>query len=362
MSERRFMSIKSFFDPQPISIEEICTLSGASLPERSGNPVDSGLVISDASPIETASVGSVTFLDNAKYAKYLPDTEASAVFCSEKYLSQVPETVVALIHPKPYEAYGKTLASMFPTAMRPLPATGETGISNAAHVDPSARLEEGVLVEAGAVIGKGVAIGKGTQILAGAVIGQNVQIGRDCTIGMNVSVSCTLIGDRVIVHGGTQIGQDGFGFALSAEGHRKIPQVGRVIIQDDVEIGANCAIDRGANRDTILGEGTKLDNLVQIAHNVVIGRHCVLIALSGVAGSATLDDFVIVAAQTGIVGHVHVGKGAQIGGGSGVTQNVGPGEKVMGYPAIPANIWMREAAKQIIAAKKSGKRTAKTDE
>lgn len=344
------MSIKPFFEPNPVGIADIVKWTGAKIPP---GVTHSDLQIEDAAPIENATEGSVSFLDNAKYAKFLESTRASAVFCHEKYLDQVPPGVIALLHDKPYEAYGITLAKMFPSALRPLPATGEQAISPAAHIDPTAQLEDEVLVEAGAVIGKGAQIGRGTQILAGAVVGQNVKIGRDSTIGSNATVACALIGDRVIVHGGVQIGQDGFGFAMSAGGHRKIPQVGRVIIQDDVEIGANCTVDRGANRDTIIGEGTKIDNLVQIAHNVIIGRHCVLVALSGVAGSAQLDDFVVVAAQTGIVGHVHVGKGARIGGGSGVTQNVAAGEEVMGYPAIPAKIWMREAARKIIAAKKS---------
>jgi len=347
------MNISSFFRPKSVTVNQVCEATGAAIHTASMDAGAAGdIVLQDASPIENASSGSVAFLDNVKYAKYLETTDATAVFCSEKYRDKLPADVIGLIHEKPYEAYGRALSLMFPAALRPLPATGETGVSTGAYVDDTASLEDNVIVEAGAVIGKGASIGEGSQILAGAVVGQNVQIGRNTTIGTNASVACALIGDDVVVHNGVQIGQDGFGFALGPEGHIKVPQIGRVIIQDKVEIGANSTVDRGANRDTVIGEGTKIDNLVQIAHNVVIGRHCVLVALSGVAGSATLGDFVIVAAQVGIVGHVHVGDGAQVGGGSGVTKNVAPGAKVMGYPAIPASIWMRDAAKKIIAAKK----------
>ena len=192
--------------------------------------------------------------------------------------------------------------------------------------------------------------------LPGAVVGANVTIGRNCTIGANATVVHSLLGDDVIIHNGVQIGQDGFGFAMGPSGHKKIPQIGRVIIQDRVEIGANSTVDRGANRDTIIGEGTKIDNLVQIGHNATIGRNCVIVGLAGISGSATLGDFVVVAGQAGIVGHTTVGHGAQVGGGSGVHGDVAPGERVMGYPAIKASTWMRQAAKIMIADKKDRKK------
>ncbi len=171
-------------------------------------------------------------------------------------------------------------------------------------IDPSAELEEGVIVEPGAVIAAEARIGRGTRIAAGAVVGYRVTIGRDSHIGPLATVAHALVGDRVIIHSGVRIGQDGFGFAMSARGHLKVPQIGRVIIQDDVEIGANSTVDRGALKDTIIGEGTKIDNLVQIGHNAVIGRHCVLVAQSGVSGSSELGDFVVMGGQSGVVGHI----------------------------------------------------------
>lgn len=346
------MSDPKFFVPVFVKLSQLADACGARL-EGGG---DAEAQITGASPVESAASGQVTFVDNPKYLKFLENTAASAVFCSEKHLPSVPKNVSALVHATPYKAYGQALAMLYPTALRPQPVTGETGVSKAAHVAESATLEDNVLIEPGAVIGEHAAIGSGSVILPGAVIGANVQIGRNCTIGANVTITNALVGNDVILHNGVQIGQDGFGFSMGAGGHHKVPQIGRVIVQDRVEIGANSTVDRGANRDTIIGEGTKIDNLVQIGHNVVIGRHCVIVGLAGVAGSATLGDYVVVAGQAGIVGHTHVGDGAQIGGGSGVHGDVEPGARVMGYPAIPASKWMREAAKQLIAAKREKKK------
>ena len=145
-----------------------------------------------------------------------------------------------------------------------------------------------------------------------------------------------------MVHTGVRIGQDGFGFAMSPRGHLKVPQIGRVIIQDDVEIGANTCIDRGALKDTVIGEGTKIDNLVQIGHNAMLGRHCVIVGQVGIAGSATLEDFVVMGGQSGVVGHTRIGQGAQIAGGSHVKDDVKPGARLVGTPARPIRDWMRE--------------------
>ena len=183
-----------------------------------------------------------------------------------------------------------------------------------APIDATAEIEEGVVIEPGAIVGPEARIGRGTRLAAGAVVGYRVTIGRDCYIGPLVTVAHALVGDRVILHSGVRIGQDGFGFAMSARGHLKVPQIGRVVIQDDVEIGANTTIDRGSLKDTIIGEGTKIDNLVQIGHNVVVGRHCVIVAQSGISGSTELGDFVVMGGQAGAVGHIKIGSGAHIAG------------------------------------------------
>ena len=209
---------------------------------------------------------------------------------------------------------------------------------------PLARLEAGVTVDPGAVIGPHAEIGSGTMVGASAVIGPHVRIGRDCAIGAHASLSHALVGNRVIIHPGARIGQDGFGFAMSARGHLKVPQVGRVIIQDDVEIGANSTVDRGANRDTIIGEGSKIDNLVQIGHNVRIGRHCVIVAQVGISGSTDIGDFAVIGGQAGITGHLTIGSGAQVAAQSGVMNNVPPGARWGGSPAKDIREWFKTIA------------------
>jgi len=340
-----------FFSPQSISLIKLAELCGG---EIKGN-LSEDVMINGASPIEDAREGQLSFVDNPKYLKYIETTAASAIICGEKHAQSVSDTITTIVHSKPYEAYGLALSHLYPTAMRPQPVTGVEGISDQAIISDGCKIEDNVIIDAGAIIGKDAAIGSGSVILAGAVIGKGVQIGRNTTIGSNATVTNAYIGDHVIIHNGVQIGQDGFGFAMGPGGHHKVPQIGRVIIQDRVEIGANTTIDRGANRDTVIGEGTKIDNLVQIGHNVTIGCHCVIVGLVGVSGSATLGDYVVVAGQAGIVGHTNIGNGAQVGGGSGVHGDVGPGERVMGYPAVPASRWMRQAAKEMLAAKKAKK-------
>jgi UDP-3-O-[3-hydroxymyristoyl] glucosamine N-acyltransferase len=229
-------------------------------------------------------------------------------------------------------------------------------VAAGAVVHPTARLEGGVTIDPGAMVGPRAEIGAATVIGAGAVVGPNVHIGRECAIGPAVSIMHALIGDRVIIHPGCRIGQDGFGYLMGAAGHVKVPQIGRVIIQDGVEIGANTTIDRGAMSDTVIGEGTKIDNLVQIAHNVLIGRHCVLASQTGISGSAVIEDNVMTGGQVGIADHITIGAGAAMGAKAGVMHDAPAGARWVGAPAKPVKQFFREVAARERLAGRSGPR------
>jgi UDP-3-O-[3-hydroxymyristoyl] glucosamine N-acyltransferase len=280
-------------------------------------------------------------VDNPRYLSLFATTAAGACLVAERFSGKAPPGTIALVTPEPYRAFARALALFYPDALKPKAAPGAPN-GGASPIHPSARLEPGVTIEPGAVIGPEAAIGRGTTVAAGAVIGYRVHIGRDCYIGPNASVTHALIGNRVTIHAGAAIGQDGFGFAMGKTGHMKVPQIGRVILQDQVEIGANTTIDRGALRDTIIGEGTKIDNLVQIGHNVVIGRHCIIVAQTGISGSTELGDFVALGGQVGVVGHLKIGAGAQIAASSNVRGDVPPGARWGGTPAKPTRLWFRE--------------------
>ena len=331
------------------SLADICAWTGA----KAAGEADTTAIVERIAPIDEAGPGALAFLDNPKYASALAACRATACLVSQRFAQKVPAGVAALVCADPYRAFAAVCARMYPGAMTLEPAFAAAGVHAAAHVHPEARLEANVTVEPGAVIGPRAEIGSGTLISANAVVGPDVRIGRNCAIGPTASLSCALVGDRVIIHAGVRIGQDGFGFAMGPSGHLKVPQTGRVIIQNDCEIGANTTIDRGATRDTVIGEGTKIDNLVQIGHNVTIGRHCVIVAQVGISGSTDIGDFVAIGGQTGIAGHLRIGMGAQLAACSGLMNDVPAGEKWGGAPAQPLRDWFRaEAALRKIAQRK----------
>jgi UDP-3-O-[3-hydroxymyristoyl] glucosamine N-acyltransferase len=335
------MSVTQFFaTPEPLTIARLVELTGVEVADG----VDLTVTVVRVAPLENARCGDLTFLENTAYAAAAGDTAASACFVARKLADKLAPGCIALIAAEPYRAYAKAAAVLYPAAMKPGSMFGASGLAPGAFVHSLARLEEAVTIDPGALIGPGAEIGARTVIGAGAVIGPGVKIGRDSSIGPGATIQHAYLGNRVIVHPGVRIGQDGFGFAMGAGGHVKVAQVGRVIIQDDVEIGANTTIDRGTTRDTVIGEGTKIDNLVQIGHNVMIGRHCVIVSQVGISGSSTLEDYVVLAGQAGVAGHVRIGMGAQVGAKSGVMTDLAAGGRYLGAPAKPARQTMREVA------------------
>ena len=341
------MEHPGFFDRAgPFTLAAIATATGSEVAPGA----DGTARIADVRPVTEAARDHVTFVDNRKFLVHLAATQAGACFIHPTFASRLPATTTGLVTKAPYRAFALALQLFYPDAKWPKAAGSGRDL-----IDPTATLEDGAVVEPGAIIGPEAVIGCGSRIAAGAVVGYRCHIGRGTYIGPNAVVIHSLIGDRVTLHSGVSIGQDGFGFAMSGTGHVKVPQIGRVIIQDDVEIGANTSIDRGALKDTIIGEGTKIDNLVQIGHNVIIGRHGVIVGQVGLAGSCELGDFVVMGGHSGIVGHVKVGAGVHIAGSSHVNEDIPAGSRVGGTPAVP----FREWARQIAAIKRLGRKPGK---
>ncbi len=331
-------TISFFKQPQKISIKDLASLINAEIKSS----YDEETFINNVASLDGATLGDLTFIDNPKYVSALEKTSATACLCAPKYTSKIPKGVIILEVPHPYHAFAKATAFFYPEAVKPKADEQADTISPQAFIHEKAVLEEDVNVDAFAYIGKGTMIGAGSYIASGVHVGANVRIGRNCVIMPNCVIQHCLIGNEVIIHPGVKAGQDGFGFAMSPQGHIKVPQIGRVIIQDKVEIGANTTIDRGANRDTIIGEGTKIDNQVQIGHNVVIGQNCIIVSQVGISGSSTLQDFVAIGGQTGVNGHVTIGMGAQIAAVSVVHGDVPSGARWGGVPAKPVKEWFKE--------------------
>jgi UDP-3-O-[3-hydroxymyristoyl] glucosamine N-acyltransferase len=330
--------------PFPLSV--VAETIGAHLADAG----DGASLVEDVRPLRDAGSSDLAFFENRKYITQLAATKARACILSRRDVDRVPDRTAILMAQAPYVAFARALALFYPDALRSKAATTSAD-PNGSLIHPSAQIAEGAVIEPGAIVCREAVVGANTIIAAGAVVGYRVVLGADCYVGAGACVTHALIGRGVIIHSGVRIGQDGFGFAMGPKGHVKVPQIGSVIIGDDVEIGANSTIDRGSLSDTIIGAGTKIDNLVQIAHNVVIGRHCIIVAQSGVAGSSELGDFVVMGAHSGVLGHIRVGSGAQIAGAAHVKNDVKPGAKMGGTPARPFGDWAREVA----AVKKLGK-------
>jgi len=310
---------------------------------------DRGTAFSGVAPLPAAGPQEVSFLDNRRYLPALRATAAGAVIVHPDLANAVPAGIAAILTPEPYAAWARVCALFHPLPP-PVP-----GIHPSAIVDPAARIAPDAEIGALCVIGAGAEIGPRCRIGPGTVIGAGVVLGGDCRIGAQVTISHALLGSRVIAFPGVRIGQDGFGFAITPHGFLSVPQLGRVLIEDDVEIGANTTIDRGSAADTVIGAGSRLDNLVQIAHNVRVGRMCVIVAQVGISGSTTLGDFVMVGGQGGLAGHVTVGARARIGAQAGVMSDIPPGAEVVGSPALPAKeFWRMTALMRRLARRRAG--------
>jgi UDP-3-O-[3-hydroxymyristoyl] glucosamine N-acyltransferase len=313
----------------PHSLAAIAALAGAEV--AAGDALFSGVA-----PLQSAGPEDVSFLDNRRYAELLAATKAGAVILHPDFASKVPVGTVAVVTPEPYVAWAKVSALFHPFPQ------ARAGVHPAAIVDASAVIDPGAEIGAGTVIGARVEIGAGTIVGPLAVVGDGVVIGRHCRIHAHVTVSHAVLGDRVVLYPGARIGQDGFGFAISRTGFTPVPQLGRVLIGDGAEIGANSCIDRGSAQDTVIGPGVRVDNLVQLGHNVKLGHHVVVVAQAGISGSTSVGDQAMIAAQAGLTGHLSIGQGARIGAQAGVMNDVPAGLEVMGSPSQPAKAFFRE--------------------
>ena len=303
-----------------MTLGEIAELVGGRL---EGEP---GIAITGVAGIREAREGDLTFVANPRYEAFLDSTKASAVIVPPHL--GCPRPAIRCVDP--YGAWRRVL-EVFADALVP---RYPRGVHPSAVVDPGARLGEDVSVGPLCHVDRDAVIGDGTTLLAGCVVGPQAHIGRDCMLYANVTVRerCT-IGDRVVLHSGVVIGADGFGFARHGAAHVKVPQLGVVVIEDDVEIGANSCVDRATTGETRIGRGTKIDNLVQVAHNVVIGENSLIAAQAGISGSTQLGRHVTLAGQAGLVGHITIGDNAVVGAQGGVTRDVPPDTVVSGYPA-----------------------------
>jgi UDP-3-O-[3-hydroxymyristoyl] glucosamine N-acyltransferase len=352
------MTGQFFPRPKGLTVAEIATLTGA-VPQPGAS---AGRRITGIGPLDRAGPGDLSFMHNAKYESQYATTHAGICIATKRFAEAAPAHVAVLVTPAPFRAFVTAAQALYPGSNRPSSLFEASGVSPGALVHPSARLESGVVIDPAAVVGPRAEIGANTVIGPNAVIGPDVRIGRDCAIGAGATVSHALIGDRVIIHAGARIGQDGFGFIPDLRGPVKVPQVYRVVIQDDVDIGANSTVDRGAIRDTVIGEGTKIDNLVQIAHNVQIGRRCLIAAQTGISGSTVVGDYVMMGGQVGVSDNIVIADGVMIAASSRVGYSLRKTARYGGTPAMPVREWFREiAALRRLARRGAGKSDGEAD-
>ena len=337
------MADPRFYDNRgPISLAELCARLNLTVPEGA----DPAASIEDVAGLEGGGAGHLAHCTGKKMTAVLGQSAAGFILVDAALADRKPCNSIVLVCREP--------ASGFATAAETLyPEHAVAQWNQDTSIDRSAQIGEGVRIAPGAVIGKGADIGDGTSIGPNVVIGRGVAVGKDCEISANSTITHAYLGDNVVILPGAQIGQAGFGFASGPRGHKKIPQLGRVIIQDQVEIGACTTIDRGSLGDTVVGEGTKIDNLVQVGHNCIIGRHSVIVAQVGISGSCELGEFVVLGGQVGLADHVSIGDGARLAARAAVAPGELPGgQDYGGAPARPVQQWRRELAAVALLARR----------
>ena len=322
----------SFAGPTPLGA--LLAALGLTLDRLDGD----GPIIAGAEELVLAGPEHISLAAQVQYLEALRKTGAGAVIVSQDLLSEVPSGTIAVVAKNPHLAFVELLDRLYPQDTR------GTVLGLLGPHDSLPMTENDVRLGPGVALGPGVEIGRGTVIGPNTVIGAGVTIGRNCTISSNVSIECAYLGNNVVLHAGVRVGSEGFGWLEHGIKNRKIPQLGRVIIQDRVEIGANSTVDRGALGDTVIGEGTKIDNLVQIGHNCRIGRNCLLAGMSGLAGTTTLEDSVMVGAAAITTGHLTIGFGSVLAARSVATKDFPPRSQLAGFPAVDAKEWRREVA------------------
>lgn len=316
------------------TLAEVAALCGAELQDASR----AAETVTDINTMDKAGAGEICFFYDRKKKAAAQNIKAAACVTTAELAPLVPAATAVLVAADPKTAFLVLNEAMY-AEKRPAP-----GIAPTARIAPTAKLGDGCSVADYAVIGDGAEIGSNTVIEPFAVIGDNCKIGDNCRIGAQAYVSYTIMGNNCYIYNGARLGQDGFGFQTINGVHKRIPQLGRVIIGNDVEIGACTCVDRGAMDDTVIGDGTRVDNLVQIAHNDKMGRGCILVSMTGIAGSCNFGDYVVCGGQSGFADHLNVGSGAQIAAQSGIMRDIEPGAVVMGTPAVPFKDFMRQVA------------------
>jgi len=337
MADNRF-----FINKGPFSLEKVAEICDATLVD----PAQSDVVISEIATLDKAGEGDICFFFDKKKKAQAAEIKATACVTTEEFKELIPQNVAVLVCDNPHLGFVKLNYALYEEP-RPAPEIRPTAV-----ISKTALIGENCYIGDGVVLGDHVKIGDNCILEANCVIGHGCQIGNNCRIGANANVAYCLMGNDCYIYGGARIGWDGFGFMMLQGQHKRIPQVGRVIIGNDVEIGANACIDRGALDDTVIGDGCRIDDLVMVAHNIKLGKGCVLVSQTGIAGSCTFGDYVVCGGQTGFADHLTIGSGAQIAAQSGIMRDVEPGAVVMGYPAVPIKDFMRQVAFVQKASKK----------